>query len=609
MTGRLLTYLKSHKGAALLAILLATGTILAGIGLMTSSGYLISRAAERPMIVDLFMVTAAVRFFGVSRAVVRYFDRVVSHDLTFRILLRIRTAFYERLNAFSQKWLMTKRPGELLTGMISDVETLQNVYLRIISPVIVAIIICVVTFALLMFIDVALALAVSGIFIINGLPVPSLALRLARGTGKTERHACGNMKVFLMDKIQGMHDCLWLHNQKRVLQDFMGIQKNTDGVQHKNASTSGAVEGLSALFANSGTFVALLLAIPLVLNGELQSVMLAALVLGVFSSFEALQGLSNAFVQYDGLLEASKNLRALTETENTTGAEKYNGGYKMNTTVTAPEETTGVEGYSGEQRSDTEAKIFATEHPRISFHDVSFSYDQEENVLHDIAFELLPGSRTAIVGPTGSGKSTIINLLTGFWEPASGEVRADGCCINLFDMKSYRSILGVVSQDTFIFNRSVRENLLIADPGASDQQLEYILINVGLGFLASKLDLVLGSQGMKLSGGERQLFALARALVKESSVWVFDELSANMDAATERKVLDALWNALGDRTLLMVTHRLVDMEKMHQILVINEGVIIERGSHETLLSSNGRYARMYAQQMEVLRQFSSPNNF
>ena len=586
MTGKLLPYLKVHKSKTVLAILLATGTVLAGIGLMTSSGYLISRAAERPMIVDLFMVTAAVRFFGISRAVVRYFERVVSHDLTFRILLQIRTTFYNKLNSFSQKWMMFKRPGELLTAMISDIETLQNVYLRILSPVIVAVLISSITLSVLMFIDITLAIAILLIFLVNGLLVPWLAVRLSRGTGKTDRDAQGRMKVYLVDKIQGIHDALWLENQQSILKSFEKIQGNIDGVQQKHASTSGLVEGLGSLLANLAVFAALVLAVPLVLNGHLENVWLAALVLGVFSSFEALQGLPNAYIRYESFKEASQSLNNLTKAEDSTDTVQETETKREAIIINTTKSTT-IHALSG--------------HPQISFHKVSFSYDQDQKVLKDIEFELSPGSKTAIVGPTGSGKSTIINLLTGFWKPDSGGIIADGQPIQDLDIKSFRSLLGVVSQDTYIFNRSVKENLLIADEKASDHKLKEILSNVGLDLLADRLDLVVGSQGMKLSGGERQLFALARALLRKSRIWIFDELSANMDVGTERKILDILWSTLGDRTLLSVTHRLLDMNKMDQILVLDKGKIIERGSHQELLAANGFYAKMYAGQMEVLR--------
>ncbi len=571
MTGRLITYLKVHKGKSLLAILLACGTVLAGMGLMGFSGHLISRAAERPMLVDLFMITAAVRFFGISRAVVRYFERLVSHDLTFRILLHIRTSFYRQLNRFSHKWMMSKKPGELLTAMISDIESLQNAYLRIIAPVIVSFLICCITFVLLLLFDGWLAFAVLLFFLLNGLLVPFLALKRARGGGVKERRARGKMKGFLVEKIQGMHDALWLEGRERLIHQMETIQEQLDEVQRHHANSSGMVEGLNQLLANLAALVALLLIIPLVLGGQIQATMLAALVLGVLSSFEALQALSSAFVHYDGFRASANSLHQLTK---------------------AGEPPAGPKQPAVKPLGD---------HPHLAFRQVSFSYDKTRQTLRDVSFELPPGSRTAILGPTGSGKTTLLNLLTGLWPAGSGQVCADGHSIDELDMTSYRELLAVLSQDTFIFNRTVRENLLMARPGASDGELEDALNEVGLSFLAGKLDWSVGSQGMKLSGGERQLFAMARALLKRSRIWLFDELSANMDVATERKILDTLWSKLHDRTLVMISHRLVDMDRMDHILVLREGKVAERGSHQTLLESNGHYARMLQHQMQLIK--------
>lgn len=577
MIKRLLGYLKAHRAAALLAVLLAVGTVLAGMGLMSTSGYLISRAAERPMLVDLFMVTAAVRFFGISRGVVRYFERVVSHDLTFRILLRIRTGFYRQLNAFPYKWLTARRPGELLTNMVSDIETLQNVYLRIMAPVMVSLLICGITLGVLLMIDAGVALVVLLFFLLNALLVPALALRRARGGGRADRRARGRMKGFLVEKIQGMHDAVWLEGRDRLLVQQAGIQQEIDGVQRRNAGTSGLVEGMNQFLSHMALFATLLLSIPLVLGGHLHGAWLAALVLGVFSSFEALQALSAAFVQYDAWKASERSLHALT-------AGNANRHVQPNTAY----------------RKDASPPQTPGSHPHLSFHRVDFSYGPDQPVLHHISFELPPGSKTAIVGPTGSGKSTVMNLLTGLWQPTSGTITADGIPIGELDMDLYRSLLAVVSQDTYLFNRPLRDNLLMGGKEAGDELLARALQEVGLDFLSARLDWVMGSQGMKLSGGERQLFALARAWLKPSRIWLFDELSANLDVATERAVLQKLWKSLENRTLLMNTHRLIDMERMDQILVMDKGRIIERGSHEELLDAKGFYARMLQFQTELI---------
>jgi ATP-binding cassette, subfamily C, bacterial CydCD len=323
MIRKLTNYISAHKLQFAGALILAVGTILAGIGLMSTSGYLISRAAQRPMIVDLFIVTAGVRFFGISRAVVRYFERVVSHDLTFKILLSMRTQLYNQIEAFSQKWLMSKRPGELLSSITSDIETLQNVYLRVISPVIVAIIISIITFGGLAFYDIRLAFVILAFFIINGTAVPYLATYLAKGRGKENVDTRTKMKVFLVDRLQGLQDLIWMGRKESTMEEFNEMQDKLDQIQHKNAGTSGLIEGLNNLMAHTAMFTVLVLSIPLVVNGEIKGVMLAALTLGVLSSFEAFQGLANAFVQHEASEEAASRLFSLAQEVPNTSAGTY----------------------------------------------------------------------------------------------------------------------------------------------------------------------------------------------------------------------------------------------------------------------------------------------
>lgn len=571
MTNKLITYINRYKLQFTGALLLAAGTILAGMGLMSTSGYLISRAAERPLIVDLFMVTAAVRFFGISRAVVRYFERVVSHDLTFKILLSMRSQLYRQIDAFSQKWFMNQRPGELLSGVTSDIETLQNVYLRIISPVIVAVTISLSTVLALTYFDVRLAIYVLFFFLANGLAVPYLALQLARGRGKKDAENRTNLKVFLVDQLQGLQDLIWMGQKRNTRKKFDEMQRNLDGVQKKNAGTSGLVEGLTSLASNLAMYTTLVLSIPLVISGEIKGVLLAAITLGVLSSFEALQGLANAFIQYENSQEAAKRLFSIA------GSEKN-------------------------QPRPAELITLATGAiPDIFFQNVSFSYDGNRDVLEDITFSLPAGSKTAIVGPTGCGKSTLIHLLLGFWSPDQGKITANSHDIKQLDMERYRSLFGVVSQDTYIFNRSLRENLLLANPSASEPELKESLISVSLKHLASHLDMEPGTQGMRFSGGERQLLAMARALLTNSNFWIFDEPTAHMDANTERKLLNNLWKNLRNRTLLLVTHRLIDMDKMDHIIVMQRGVVAEQGTHQGLLKKNQLYAKMHHQQNQVIR--------
>jgi ATP-binding cassette subfamily C protein CydC len=572
MINKLLSYISNHKWQFILALLLAAGTILAGIGLMSTSGYLISRAAQRPMIVDLFMVTAAVRFFGISRAVIRYFERVVSHDLTFKILHSMRVDLYRKFDSFSQKWLMGRRSGDLLSGIVSDIETLQNVYLRIISPVIVAAVISILTFAGLAFFDLIIAITALAFLLFNGMAVPYLSLKLARGRGKADITTRTQLKIFLVDRLQGLQDLLWMGRKNDTLDEFDQLQNNLDDIQTRNAGTSGITEGLNTLLSHLAMFTVLMLAIPLVKNGDIKGVWLAALTLGVLSSFEAVQGLANAFIQYENSQEASERVFSMAES--------------------------GKDFAVSEKQNHIEVPQGKFE---IGFRNVSFSYHTENITLNNISFNLTAGSKTAVVGPTGSGKSTLVNLLLGFWKPDKGQILANDINIHDLDLELFRKKFGTVSQDAYIFNRSLRENLLIANPDANDEQLKAVLHKVGLGEFAENLDIQPGSQGMRFSGGERQLIALARVFLKESDFWIFDELTAHMDVVTERKVLDAIGSNLEDRSLLMITHRLVNMEKMDQIIVMYKGEIAERGTQTELLKNNNIYARMLRQQNQLLR--------
>lgn len=566
---RWLKLLKNHKLHFAGALFLATATVITGIGLMSSSGYLISRAAQRPMIVDLFMITAAVRFFGISRAVVRYFERLVSHDLTFKILLYLRSKVYRSIDSMSMAWMMGRRPGDLLARLVTDIEALQNAYLRIVSPVITAVLISFLTILALWFFDPLLALSTLFFHTLNGVLVTVISVQLSKGRGKTDIHIRSGLNVFLVDKIQGLQDILWLGKKKNTTDIFNDIQQELDNIQHKNAGISGILEGLSSLFTNLGMFSALILAIPLVMKGEISGVMLAMLTLGVLSSFEAMQSLGNSFLQYEKSVESSVRLFSITG--------KKTHGQQITLSQNLPDDH------------------------NLYFRNVSFSYEKDNITLQNINFEIPAGSKTAIVGPTGSGKSTLTNLILKFWEIQSGEILLGNTNIKELNDRELRTLFTFASQDIFIFNRSIRENLLISNPRATDEEITGVLESVGLKFLTDKLNNETGNQGMKLSGGERQLFSIARCLLKKTPFLILDEPSANLDVHTEQKILKMILERPHGQTLVLITHRLVNMDQMDQIIVMDRGEIVEQGTHKSLLTKDAFYSKMYRQQMELIR--------
>jgi ATP-binding cassette, subfamily C, bacterial CydC len=379
------------------------------------------------------------------------------------------------------------------------------------------------------------------------------------------------------------------------MQEFNEMQHKLDQIQNKNAGTSGLIEGLNNMMAHTAMFTILVLSIPLVINGEIKGLMLAVLTLGVLSSFEAFQGLANAFVQHEASEEAASRLFSLAEEDVPGTSEGSSAGSSSDKSASSSDISSGTSASAYNLREDPAFKKVS-----LSFDNVSFYYHGKEDVLKNISFSIPAGSKTAIVGPTGSGKSTLVNLMLGLWHPTKGKIMAGSDDIRHLDMEMYRNLFGIVSQDAYIFNRSLRENLLLANPEASDQQLVEMLQMVGLTSFANNLDMEPGTQGMRFSGGERQLFAMARALLKNNSIWLFDEPTAHMDAHTERKLLNTLWDVRKNRTFILITHRLIDMEKMDQIIVIDKGSILERGTHNDLLERNGFYARMHDHQMQLI---------
>ena len=343
------------------------------------------------------------------------------------------------------------------------------------------------------------------------------------------------------------------------------------------AVIAGLQQALNDLLMNLALWSLLILAIPLVVAKAIAGVYLAFLALVILASFEAVQPLAEAFQKLGHSVAAGERLFKVTDT---------------NQQVQEPAAPLPVP-------SNTPGRF------SLEFDHVHFAYQSDEGeVVHDISFEVSTGKRVAIVGASGAGKSTLVNLALRFWDPDRGTIRLNGHDIRQYALGDLRGLIGVVSQETYLFNDTMRGNLLLARPEASDSEIEQALEQAQLtGFiqqLPKGLATWVGEQGLRLSGGERQRLAIARALLKDAPLLVLDEATANLDPMTEHTLLDALDMLMQGRTTLVITHRLVRMERMDEILVLDEGSIRERGTHEQLLRSGGLYQQMVQLQEGIL---------
>ncbi len=570
---RLLGFLWLHRWRVTLATLLGVLTVASNVGLLAVAAYVISAAAIVPYLSLLAIPVYLVRFLSVSRAVSRYAERIVSHDVTFELLANLRTWFYARLEPLAPARLLRYRSGDLLSRIVKDVEELENIYLRIVSPAAVALLASLLACLTLYAFDPALAFVALGFLAAAGVGVPLLARTLSGGLGRGQLELRAELNARIVDDIQGVRDILACGREAGEMHEISALHRKLDRLQGRMAFITGLQNSLGDLMMNLALVAVLVLAVPLVASGEVHGVYLAFLAVVALGSFEAVAPLGSAFQFLGRSLGAGERLFEIVDA--------------------APQVT------------DPQEPLAPPAEATLEFDRVCFRYEEGGPlVLEDVTFSLRLGGRVAVVGPSGSGKSTLVNLALRFWDPERGEIRLGGRDVRGYAQEDLRARMGVVAQETHIFNDTLRANLLLADPEADEARLKEALARAQLAGLVERLpeglNTYVGEQGSRLSGGERQRLAVARALLKDAPLLVLDEATADLDPVTERELVAAIRDLMRGPTTLVITHRLVALEEMDEILVLDEGRIVERGTHEELARAGGLYRRMLDVQSGML---------
>ncbi len=571
---RLLSLLRPFRREVALATLLGVLTIGAGVGLMTTSAWLISAAALHPSEAALAVAIVGVRFFGLTRGVFRYLERLVSHDVTLRLLARLRVWVFQAIEPLSPSQIARYRGGDLLTRGAADVDTLQQLYVRVISPPAVALATGALLFVFLARFDVSVALAAICLFAATGVVGPMFARLLARGPERRIVALRAELATATIDLTQGMADLVAFGQEEARAEDIARLSRDLSRSQQRLAWVTGLSDAVLSSGSGLALLVTLLVAIPLVSAGRLDGVWLAALGLAVSASFEAINPLPEAARHGEAAAASGERIFALTDLPRPATAS----GLASH----APEDTTLV----------------------VS--DVCARYDPGEPLALDhVSLTLRRGDLVAIVGPSGAGKSTLVSVIERFLEQERGSVTLGGVDTRQLTPDAVRERIAVISQRTHLFNTTVRQNLLIARSDAKEEEMiaaaRLAQAHDAILGLPEGYDTIVGEQGARLSGGERQRIAIARALLKDAPILILDEPTAHLDAETERAIFTTLFDLMPERSTLLITHRLTGLAAAREILVLSEGRVAERGTQAELLQAHGLYQRLYDAQRGTIR--------
>jgi ATP-binding cassette, subfamily C, bacterial CydC len=539
---RLLAFAGGSRARVASAVVLGALTVAFGAGLMATAGYLISRAAERPAILSLTVAIVGVRFFGLSRPITRYLERLASHDLALRVLARVRVRVYGRIEPLAPAQLEAYRHGDLLARMVADVDALQGLHLRATGPPLVALVagtLCVgVTAA---FLPAAGAVLAAGL-IVGGVAVPAVAGALARGAGLRQAAARGELCADLVELLTAAPELVAHGAGPATLARVRGADRTLVRLGRRDALAGGVADGLG--LAVTGATVAAVLAVTIQASaaGSLDRVLIATLALLALASFEAVQPLSAAARELSATLSAGRRILDLTD---------------RRAAVVDPDQpappprwpfTVALEG--------VRARYAPGERP----------------ALEGVSLRLAPGRRLALVGASGAGKTTIVNLLLRFLDPEEGRVTLAGRDLREYRQADVRRAIAVAGQDSHLFSASIRENVRLARPDAADRDIEHALRHARIWDWIAQLpqgwETQVGEDGRELSGGQRQRIALARALLADAPVLVLDEPTAHLDPDTAAELVRDVFGAAGGRSVLLITHRPEGRDLVDEVLTL-----------------------------------------
>jgi len=559
----LLPFLRLFKFAKLplfLGLVLMITGLASSIGLLTTSGWFLAATAIAGLgtLFNFFYPSASVRGLAIGRTLFRYFEKLVTHDATFRILAKLRVQVFAKIIPLSPAVLNRYRNSDLLNRLVSDVDTLDSLYLRLIAPFITAIFVILAMCIGLSFVNAPLALGLGASLLLLVFVIPTVFYQLGKKFGDKLVHSRALYRTQFLEFIQAQAELLLFNAEDKLKDNMAKTEANWQADQQKETNLSGFSTALS-LFLN-GLIIAAMLWFSSQAefgNDEYRMAFIALFTFAALASFEILMPLGSASLHIGQVIASAERVTDIIEQQ---PLVTFNGKAELDQNATT----------------------------LIEAKDLSFTYPERQNrALENLNLTIQKGKKVAILGKTGSGKSTLLQLLVRNYDANQGELFLAGKPIADYAENTLRSQFCFLTQRVHVFSDTLRQNLQFASAvNISDEKMIEVLNQVGLGKLLEQeqgLDIWLGDGGRPLSGGEQRRLGLARILLNDAPILLLDEPTEGLDRETERQILRLILAHAENKTLIMVTHRLTAIEQFDELFVIDEAKLIEKGTYAELL--------------------------